>query len=263
LIESSVADGIYIVRTNYVLKEKSTGNLYGRGGEQFYGSYYTIGYKLPTGIVCDRHAQTPWVRDQEYDKYRNNEKYEPVLTDSFSITGIMNEKKVQSLPTTQFRIISNTDIGLFSSLFSNDEFFSVNAKDLGEQTGWIVWLSSTTNDFHAKGAKLNLTSSNKLLNITDSTKIKIETPVYSERIVGGIFIIPEFVGVGKIRLNLRGLIMKEEEQWFLYPANKNWKLCNNSRIDVSPAEVTNQVDIEELTPIKEKTTSKKKKKSKK
>jgi hypothetical protein len=262
LIESAISDGIYIVRTYYVLKDKKTGNLFGRGGKQYFGSYIAIGYALPDGFVCNEDATAPWLKDKAYDKYRNNENYEPILIDSLYIKPAFNKGDFRSLPLGNSLKLPSTPWIQISTQLSNVDVFHIDTIGYGDLTGWIVWLESSTDTILGQNSQLSMSSANKRLDITDTIKTKIESPIYLKGFVSGLFVIPKITGVGEISLCLKGLLTKEEDSWFIYPIRANWPQAIVKENEKTPSRINNEPDTEELTPVDDKPTPGKRKRIK-
>lgn len=261
LIESAVGEGVCIVRTNYALKEKKTGKLYGLGGKHYYGSFVSIGYMIPGGFVCDQLSLTPWLEDKTYDKYRSNGDYEPVLIDSLYVRQATDKGTLQSFAISKTQKISDSPWTLLSIQTSNANGFQTNAVEHDGTNGWIVWLSAPSEANLGTDSQLVMTSTNKRIDISDSIeKVEIEAPLLTQWLLGGLYVVPEVIGVGEIRLNLRGLLSKEEAHWFIYPIWTSWQQANENEISCPQIEET--PNKEELTPIGGKPNLGKKKRTK-
>lgn len=262
IIESAVGEGVCIVRTNYALKEKKTGKLFGVGGKHYYGSFVTIGYALPEGFVCDQSILTPWLKDKTYDKYRDNGDYEPVLNDSLYVSQAVGKSTLQTFAISKTQRLPDSPWVLLSTQPANAKGFKTNAVEQDEANGWIVWLSASSDANLGTDSQLFLTSTNKQIDIADSTKTAIEAPLLTKGLLGGLYVLPEVTGVGEIRLNLRGLLAKEDDQWFIYPIRMNWQQAKDKENEVSSPQIEEAPSTEELTPINGKPSTGKKKRTK-
>lgn len=248
LIESAISDGIYVIRTNYVLKDKKTGNLYGKGGLPYYGSYFSIGYALSSGFLCDEFVVTPWLQDQAYDKYKNDGNYEPVLIDSLYIKKAIGDDGFRVLPLNNVMSgIPDTPWTLLCNQMDNAEVYQVSVKKSGNLSGWIVWLSSDMTVIEPK-TQLSLISTRKAIDV-DSVKTEIEAPGLATGIVGGLFVVPEIIGVGNVLLSIKGVLKKEGIHWYMYPVSEEWKQVDDKGKVENPVNEEISSDPDNLTPI--------------
>ena len=262
LIESAVGEGVYIVRTNYALKEKKTGKLFGLGGKHYYGYFVTVGYALPEGFVCDPIALAPWLNDKAYDKYRDNGDYEPVLLDSLYVSQAVAKSTLQTFAISKTQRMPDSPWVLLSTQPANTKGFQTNAMEQDGTNGWIVWLSASSDANLGTDSQLVLTSTNKQIAIADSTKTAIEAPLLTKGLLGGLYVLPEVIGVGEIRLNLRGVLAKEDDLWFIYPIRTNWRQAKAKEHEVSSPQIEESPGTEDLTPINGKPSTGKKKRAK-
>lgn len=265
LVDNSIKNGISIIKSEYQLRNKKDGGLYGRGGKDVYGSVYNVGINLPTGVLVMADIKSPWLKDSDFDKYRNSESYEPVLKSITVFSKCDSDSVLCKDLSLDTEIAYNNDSTLFllKDLDLNNNFelkLETNIQD-----SWIIWFVVE------KGQKLvgfeNL-EFNTVYQKQDQDIIgrDVKTPLGTNILLGGIVISPKISGVGKIELKLVGLLNKDSNNWKIGPLPKEFLTDteNLSSEPTSASSVDNPIgDDEELTPIESKAKSNTKPKSKK
>lgn len=263
LVDNSIKGGISIIKSEYQLRNKKDGKLYGRGGKDVYGFVCYIGINIPTGVLVMADIRTPWLTDSDFDKYRNNETYEPVL----KTIKLFSKYESDSVLCKELSIDTNVTYNNDSTLFLLKDLnlksnFNVqiesNIKD-----SWIIWFSVE------KGQKLigfeNLDFNTIYQKQGEDINGKnIKTPLGSNMLLGGIVLTPKITGIGKIDLRLVGLLNKESINWKMSSLPSEF-LKNDKKIssESTPIQtIDNPIsDDDELTPIgKNKPQEKKSKK---
>jgi hypothetical protein len=79
--ESAIKESVFIVRVEYLLEEKGTGQRFGRNYLPYYNRIYTTGISAggfiwTNGAVAER----PWENDPAYDDYRGDVRYQGVVS---------------------------------------------------------------------------------------------------------------------------------------------------------------------------------------
>ena len=250
LVETSISQGLYMVRTQYQLKEVSTGKLYGRGGRQWFGRNFTIGFALPGGLVCSEVAFAPWTTDKNYDKYRGNDNYEPVLTDSISLRPLDSEGLFSNYPISISTRTEESSCQRLSITYPDTLTFSMDMRSGEEMNGWVVWVMDKENGKQDTPA-IALTSYETSVNIPETERCTIDAPLRTETILGGCFVTAETKGVGIINLKLSGIIYKDGNEWLLYPVKRLAAVSNEveSQSDSSITDGGNDTTDDELTPL--------------
>ena len=259
LVEDAVKDGFLLVGTQYQLKEKSSGNLYGRGKHDYYGESYSLGYMFPLGCVLPEESLSPWENDPDFDKYKNSEKYEPVLMDSIFIKKSGKKASGKRELVRSIFQIPNTGLSRIPLGASENTGLPVDY-EFGQVSGWFVWCMIPNGNALGKESSFSFTSFYRTIVIKDTTSVLVEAPQIGDNLLGGIFVVPKIDSVGKITLCTKGVLQKAENgRWKLRVCNIDWNTVAVPEKDetVSPAE-TNQ-DEGELNLV---ANGKKKKKSK-
>lgn len=260
LVDNSVKGGISIIKSEYQLKNKKDGSLYGRGGKDVYNVVYQVGINLPTGIMVMNDIRTPWETDKDFDKYRNNESYEPVLKTIKVYSKVNTDSVINRELALDTKIICNADSSAFLVMDtkSGNQFITRVVTNQIKDS-WILWFAVD------KGQKLigfeNLTFNTVYQRQEEEINGKIvRTPLGSDILLCGILLAPHITGIGKIELHLAGIINKDSNNWKLNSLPNNFI---NMTDDISTEAVSKDTVDDELTPIESKNKAKSKPKSKK
>lgn len=261
LVDNSIKNGISIIKSEYQLRNKKDGGLYGRGGKDIYGSVYNVGINLPTGVLVMADIKSPWMEDSDFDKYRNSGTYEPVLKSIkvFSKCDLDSVLCKELSLDTEIAYNNDSTLFLLKDLDLNNNFelkLETNIQD-----SWIIWFTVE------KGQKLVGFENLEFYTLyqkqdQDIIGRDIKTPSGTNVLLGGIILTPKISGVGKIELKLVGLLNKDSNNWRIGSLPKEFlKDAKNLSSEHIPAPlVDNPIgDDEELTPIESKTKRKKKK----
>lgn len=263
LVDNSIKEGVSIIESEYQLRNKKDGVLYGRGDKNAYGSVYHVGVNTPMGVITMDNILTPWLSDPDFDKYRSNESYEPVLKD----VKVYSKGRSDSISCVEFPlekgIICNSDSSFFllRNLNLNNNF-EVQTESVVKDT-WIIWfvvenesnLQSLENlEFNASYQKQD----------QDINGIYVKTPLGKNVLLGGIVVTPHITGVGKIELKLVGLIKKKNNEWEIMSIPKDFiNYSNQQSNEPKPSDIDNTLEEEELTPVNSESKKPKKTKNKK
>lgn len=217
IIEQVVNSGVFIVKQSYELAD-SLGNRYGLNGNKEFGVDYSLAVKIKNGFLISERTIHPWDFNPLFDQYRKD--YTPKLFPS-TFSEMSNAARFDSIT-----IVEDSLKTLFSGLLyaqASEQFFgdgfSVGGK-IGENDGWIVWFTKKHEVDFARTTELSLSIVKKKLSITpkkdnESYFYQLDSLSTNDEIVGGIFVIPEVVGVGHMELKLCGVACKIENGWML------------------------------------------------
>ena len=261
LVDNSIKDGISIIESEYQLRDKNDGSLYGRGGKDAYGSVYNVGINTPMGVIATVNVMTPWASDPDFDKYRENEAYEPVLkTVKVFLKSVSDSVSCIELPS-EAKVICNDDSTFFllGNLNLNNNFIVQTESDIKDS--WVIWFMVENGQKLLDFEKLKFnTAYHKQGQDINGKEVKI--PFGNNTLLGGIILAPHITGIGKIELKLVGLIKKEPNKWGISSIPKEF-LKNNQTSSVQTPETDNTAVDDDLTPVKSKSKKPAKAKSKK
>ena len=245
LIEDAVKDAIVLVETSYCIQDKETGQKYGRNGNSIFNSDVFFACKTSTGVMTEANAMTPWENDPAFDKYRNDSKYQPVLSDSVIIKTLKGEK------------VCATTIGKKQDEGSDNKlaFFPCKgakglklAADNPTEFNWIIWVKEKNES--EEGSSYELSVVKKTIEKTGGTPAKVEMPVYETNYFGGIYVTANVIETGTIEFTLDGLIIGDKDDWKLYSLNgKNLPKEKTKPAKPAIKEPVGATPDDELTPV--------------
>ncbi len=217
-IENNVRNNLIIIEQNYqlqdvtsekkklfIFKEKS---LFGRGGNKFFGSIYTVGIKVEGGVYTDGRAALPWLYDPNYNQYRNRNQYVPIIAETnYRLWG---EQKFQKFDADCDPGKLSRDSILFINKKIKDQKLTVDTKT-GTQKGWIVWI--------LKDDKTSEPDAFTLL--TQAFELKFEasggaaefTGNVPQNVIYGLFVTEQENPRGQILTVLSGFAVNDKGKW--------------------------------------------------
>ena len=242
LIAKAIEPGVFVFSQSYQL-EDSVGKFFGLSGNKEFGSDNSIGIKVKDGYIITDKGRVPWDYDSRFNKLKK--RYNPVLFPTqYSEIGV--ETRYDSLfynPDKLVTIYPNQLYGLKTDIFFN-EGFTLSHKE-GENEGFLVWFTIPEDFDFTNSSNVNLVVLRNDINIVKdrSKEYSISLPQNNEKVLGGIYVVPELSGIGKLDLSLSGIIVGENEDWKL--------ICpftqDNDIFDSEPINQNVEEEIE-LTP---------------
>jgi hypothetical protein len=216
IIEQVVNSGVFIVEQSYELAD-SLDNRYGWAGNRAFATDYSIAIKIKDGYILTDKTVHPWDYNPLYDQYRKD--YLPKLFPT-RYSEISKVCKYDTISYDKLKLVE-----LFSGLIYAQETekflgegFTLGG-NVGENNGWIVWFTKEKKGKLSSSTLLNYSIIQKKLTISqresESYFYPIDSLATSDSILGGIFIIPEIVGIGHLEFKLCGIVCKVENGWML------------------------------------------------
>ena len=261
-VEDAVRTGVFISRQSYQIYDKKTGELFGLNGKPEFGIQYTIGVKVPDGFCLVDKAVRPWIYDEKYKKYQT--KYDPVFYQA-KYSEIGENVRFDSLDysTTQQKELINSTIYHFASKTFGGKGFTLDTQN-GLKKGWLVWIVSPQKDDINADNSTSFYIEKKEIEVKGKQfLIATETPNITDNLIGGIYVVPVYPGVGIVEFQLCGILVQRSE-------NK-WELCcpfvGMQETDSADRGISNGKEPDnssaELTPVKKTEKVKEQKKRKK
>lgn len=246
-VEQAIKGGIFIIRQTYQLEDTVTKQRFGRYGNDEFGAATYLSIRTTDGYIIDTNVLSPWETDNNFSRYRNSHK--PVLSRSYSMEIGDSVMKLFSFSLDSINF-KHRKLSLLCPADSSSGFCCKSYKRPTE--GWVVWLSndSTINEYRGLKAP-ELTIYRRTVEFhPDSITYAIDAPNTTNKIWGGIFVVPEQVEIGLITFYLGGAIVKDValNKWVIVPLTKQ---CDYS--------FTRPED--ELTPLNEIVVNKRKNKT--
>lgn len=255
VVEDAVRNGLWIVESKYSLKDKETGQHYGRNGLDYFGVAYSPAFSTAGGVVTLKGAANPWEADKTYEKYKSTAKYTPVLSsDSVAIRKAFGGDYGQVQAKCTF--YGKDSVAYFTTDAPAGEGFALSGT-IGKTSGWIVWLCLPKGSAMSSKSEVNLNAVYTTIDLGEADEpTKVTPPLGSNELLGGVFVTPVVEKVGLISIQVRGLVAKRDDGWAVVPI---------------PGDILSAEDLgngkanepsEELTPVNEEKPRKKKKNKK-
>lgn len=233
-VENSIKSGLYVIRQNYVLRKNSTGEYFTQNGKSEFSYTYSLAVKTCNGYYINQLAATPWKIDENFKKINNPQDYTPIISQTF-ISRLNEKADYIKIDTGNIKqIIKNQPFYLKTDSLSDSTAFKQYTKNSTEY--FTVWITvSDTADLWK-----NLPTKMIFYTATDD-EIKnnnISVPIGDDKILGGIVLVDNCIGLGITEFQLSGIIV---------PDGEKFKTVMLPKIKPSKTEQTDKI---ELTPIK-------------
>lgn len=217
IIERVVNSGVFVVKQSYELAD-SLDKRFGWGGNKAFATDYTLAVRIKDGFVISDRTIHPWDYNLRFDKYRG--KYTPKLFPS-TFSEVASEAQYDTIMIIEDSLKTLSSGHFYaqeSSLFFGDGF-SVGG-EYGENEGWIVWFTKKAGANLDQSTELKQSIVSKRLSIPqlkegDSYFCPTDSLQTRDEIIGGIFVIPEVMSVGRMELKLCGILYRMENGWML------------------------------------------------
>lgn len=230
---------LLVTKTNYRLKDKADGKFYGRDGNPDFGFGYGVAVKTEDGVMALSSCLMPWTDDNNFQKI--SDKYDAVLS-SVEICGLGNK---DFTPIEKPALLD----GIYQIIDPQSKGGLTIGTQNGEVNGWCVWVTAQSNGNNSSLSDLKCQANTKTIEIGDTTKsVDAGNPPSGCEVLGGIYVVPEYIEGGIIRFNIMGLLDKTFDKWNIILPFKS------GRIEKSKDVLTNQSQDSEIniTPVEEK-----------
>lgn len=246
IVESSLLPELSIIRQQYRLLRGS--KTYGKNNKPYYGETFSLGVKISNGMIVSNNVVEPWKHDADYERLNSSNQYKPELFGSFQ----------RNLDNTDFQEI-DLEFGTAyihsldskSTIYVHEEKkgdFGLSIDNTpGEKNGYMVWVYTNTN-LQDSTMSVNIKQSPmRLIASEDSAYVSLDV-VDSEKILGGLYVVPKYEKGGRILLQIVGIaaIAGDENKWNLAILTKG---VAERKATSNPTEVNNGSSAEP-TPIK-------------
>lgn len=215
ILKKMIKSGLFISKQSFQIYDKENDNLFGLNGKKEFGIQYSVGVKIPDGLLLTDRAVRPWLYDPKYEKYK--EKYEPVFFQAMyaEIGDKLHYRTLKYKLSEQQVLLSGGLYRFFSTCFDGKGF--VLEKTEGAKSGWLVWITCKKNADLDHSTGLDYIIHKKEV-IVDKRKctFSIEGPETADNVLLGIYIVPVCSQIGVLEFRLCGIVV---------PDDKAWKLC--------------------------------------
>jgi hypothetical protein len=230
LVEDAVGDGFFVVNSRYRLRNVKEKKFYGWENKDYFGETITLGIKTHEGYLIDSRAITPWQNDANFEEYRDNKSFEPVLWQTTYRCKSDTAFSDLNIETTEFK----ADVyGKFQfaadTLFHKQGFLTDNSD--GNKNGWLVWVLAPDS---ASNESDLLVYRSEIEFIAGQKAYDIKTAATAKTILGGVFVIPQVEKIGQITFYLSGIAVEKNGEWQIVRlgsavADKNVKVDEKSK----------------------------------
>ena len=234
-IEDAVKNGLFIIRQEYKLRDVEAKTSYGLDGKSYFGETYSLGIKVNEGYYINDKVINPWNYDSNFDKYRNNPKYTPIIStceyksleDSLYCSLSLDRDSFKDAPGNSFVRIEN-DKPFEGKGFSANTTF-------GKKEGWLVWAVTSMPVAKNPNSPVSLISYRKeLVFEAEKENYEIENPPFDKEITGGIYIVPEITEIGQVTFRLAGLLHLKNNKWNVMKIENSTIEKSNSKNELTP-----------------------------
>ena len=261
--ETVAKSGLFISKQSFRISNKSSGKVFGYDGKTYFGIQYSLGIKVKEGIILTDKVVRPWEYDSNFDQYK--EEYNPILYKS-EFSNIGDEIASDSLfyNVEEKVVLIENEAYMFPSTTFNGEGLSIdNTK--GEKEGWVVWVMTDEDAEINQSSNIYLTAYSKAIQASSKSEpIDLEAPSTSNKILGGLYIVPYFTEIGIIEFRVSGILIENDSKWRIYTPFIGMEASTNSEKPEkeTPQSVSDEdnKDSTGLTPVDEKPSKKKSKK---
>jgi len=213
IIQNAIDSAIVIVRQDYVLQSRNNPSLnFGRGDNRFFGRKYALAVLSGKKLLFDISLESPWLEDPTFAEYKDIDTLRPVLSETWvrpvygnSYTKIIKDSLPD--PLNNDSLYKMNGIGICPSPLP---VAGLHVKILDTvRDGWLVLVSSELD------LSLNDTIPVKMIIYREKPEYiradragKIKPPSQPTKILGGIFVLPEY-RMGTVQFYLSGIYIKK------------------------------------------------------
>lgn len=252
IIKDAVINSLVIVEQSYQLEDTITHQLYGRNNQSEFGKLRGLAVKTKDGYLVNKQLLSPWAFDENCIRYLDQYK------------GVISKTSIYEVSDT---IVHHRDIVFREAISSNQNLAHIGdtifhnigfspSQSIGKTEGWLVWLTAKKDIQDLKSGDeviYQIYKTNLELSI-DSLCYNIAAPITENKIIGGIYIVPQPAQIGLIEFYLSGLALD---------INGTWKVVLNRFEEANPITSSEESEVIDLTPVNTPDSKKKDKKDKK
>lgn len=255
LVEDAIKDAIVVVESKYCIQDVKSGQKYGRNDKPYFNTITFLGCKTDKGVITSETTIKPWTVDNLFDKYRDNNKYRPLLDSTLVIRSLPIDT-AQTIDLAKGLTFNNDTTLICVGINSRIDGLTISTND-SDVTNWIVWIKESLKNDSKESSNFEYNIIKKSVEFSKGAVV-IDTPNSTNSYVGGLYISAKVISVGLVEFSLAGIIEENSGKWMIEPIYVNTFPADNENIDVTTSPVSNDSD-EDLTPVNEKNKEKKKK----
>lgn len=239
IVQMAVENSFKTVVSSYRLQDLKTQQLYGRNGNDAFGSVEFWGVLIEGGMILFDQTVHPWVYDKNYHKYKGQYKAVP---HQFII---VPEGRSYLMKTLNMTPCDHKNMLYYvqDTVISSGDGLTVDFSD-GVKNGWIVWLTQeadSTQSFIVVKKQIDLEPSIEF--------IEMDGPNTDKEVKGGIFVYPIYPSIGCVELCLCGVLVNQNEKWFLARPLLLSSTHGQNNMDVDDNFSVEDSEVMDLTPV--------------
>lgn len=215
ILTEALMPALSVIRQQYRLKRE--GKYYGKNNKPFYGETYTLAVKVPGGTIMQRSVLYPWENDEDYLRVSEGGKYTHSLFWSYQrqLTDSLWKRVELDREGSRYVKPIDGDSLIFNFEEERPDFGLAIDETLGRKQGFMVWAYSTTNASDS-AMHISLRQESRVINVSADSLHYSVSPDDADRIIGGIFVVPQIERAGYIKLLMAGIAVKNKEgKWVL------------------------------------------------
>lgn len=239
IVQSAVGEVFMNITCSYRIQDVDTRKLYGRNGNEVFGTVSSWGIKIDKGLILLDQAVHPWNYDENFNKYRG--KYNAI---PYQIT-FAEKNSSFGIDSVNIEVCNHRNL-----LFAVEDTLVIKDKGLipdssdGEKKGWIVWLAE-----EGDSTRTFLVFKKEIEFKPDVAVYEVEQPNTSKKIIAGIYVQPSYPFTGCVLFNLCGVLVEQNGKWVLARLSMPSDDTNNPRTRKERDE-SEEIDSD-LTPVDE------------
>ena len=218
LTEQALQESFFLVRVEYLLEEKSSGNRYGRNSQDYYNRLYTVGVRVNGRLWANSYRlNEPWADDPEFDKYRDDDAYLPVVS-NYAVRPLNGRefKKLDNIEMEEFKFMEDLSLGGIAPIPNDSLSLEPNKKIF--KRGLCVFLGNGDKLLEDESTDIDLEFRWLLLNTnrqgSNNVSFKADEDIMQEGIL-----LNANASVGVLDFKVDGLLFQSDEE------STRWNIC--------------------------------------
>lgn len=247
-IENSISPGLRVIRQNYVLRKKSTGEMFSRNNAPEFSYTYSLAVKTANGYYITETAASPWLNDKTFQDLSTKDNYTPVISRT-QISPLKEKADYATIDTGKVKqAVKGQKLFFTADPASGADTFAQFANNDGQYFAVWVITSDTTDLYKNTEARFAFYTTTEK-EISEGT---FSTPATTGILtLGGLVMVADCTQLGVTKFQLAGIMTPDGDGWKAVMLPKSKQAEDKADSDT------------ELTPMEtDKTDSKNKKKKK-
>lgn len=212
ITNQAISGSVVLVRQSYYLVDKTTGEAYGRNNRDEFGSNVSLGVLTTAGVLLTDEAANPWNYEKDFDFKQYEKDYTPEIIKT-EINNVDDEHSSFSVQSSVMKPEQMDGVLLGKIETGNSSKLEIDAEP-GKKDGWIIWFLNDGSPDGIESQHISMESYTTSLDITKGKELyEINQPIDSARVVGGIYLNPQFPGGGHVVYKLAGYMIRRDGKW--------------------------------------------------